>query len=71
MARRPNYGQERSERQRKKALQREERLAAKAERREKNRLTAAPEAESGAAGDVAAAGEQDHSVNTVDAGECT
>lgn len=36
MARRPNYGQERAERQRKKAARREERLAAKSERRQKN-----------------------------------
>jgi hypothetical protein len=35
--RRPNYGQERAERQRKKAARRDERLAAKAERREKIR----------------------------------
>jgi hypothetical protein len=34
---RPNYGQDRAERQRKKAARRDERLAAKAERREKNR----------------------------------
>jgi len=34
--RRPNYGQDRAERQRKKAARRDERLAAKAERREKN-----------------------------------
>jgi hypothetical protein len=47
MARRPNYGQERSERQRRKALQREERLAAKAERREKNRVSNEAKAESG------------------------
>lgn len=36
MARRPNYGQERAERQRKKAARREERLAAKSERRQKD-----------------------------------
>lgn len=36
MARRPNYGQERAERQRKKAARREERLAAKSERRLKH-----------------------------------
>lgn len=36
MARRPNYGQERAERQRKKAARRDERLAAKSERRQKN-----------------------------------
>lgn len=35
MARRPNYGQERAERQRRKAARRDERLAAKAERRDK------------------------------------
>ena len=38
MARRPNYGQDRLERQRKKTARRDERLAAKAERREKHRL---------------------------------
>src|SRR5262249_12994745 len=38
MARRPNYGQDRAERQRKKVARRDERLAAKAERREKHRL---------------------------------
>ena len=37
MAKRPNYGQERAERQRRKAARRDERLAAKAERRDKNR----------------------------------
>ena len=37
MPRRPNYGQDRAERQRKKAARRDERLAAKAERRERNR----------------------------------
>ena len=37
MPRRPNYGQDRAERQRKKAARRDERRAAKAERREKNR----------------------------------
>ncbi len=35
MPRRPNYGQERAERQRRKAARRDERLAAKAERRDK------------------------------------
>ena len=34
MAKRPNYGQERAERQRRKAARRDERLAAKAERRQ-------------------------------------
>lgn len=38
MARRPNYGQERAERQRRKAARRDERLAAKAERRDKGSL---------------------------------
>ena len=37
MAKRPNYGQERAERQRRKAARRDERLAAKAERRDKGR----------------------------------
>ena len=37
MAKRPNYGQERAERQRRKAARRDERLAAKAERRDRNR----------------------------------
>ena len=37
MAKRPNYGQERAERQRRKSARRDERLAAKAERREKGR----------------------------------
>ena len=37
MPKRPNYGQDRAERQRKKAARRDERLAAKAGRREKNR----------------------------------
>jgi len=37
VAKRPNYGQERAERQRRKSARRDERLAAKAERREKNR----------------------------------
>src|SRR5262245_53337349 len=37
MPRRPNYQQDRAERQRKKAARRDERLAAKAERRERNR----------------------------------
>jgi len=37
VAKRPNYGQERAERQRRKAARRDERLAAKAERRDKNR----------------------------------
>ena len=37
MPRQPNYRQDRAERQRKKAARRDERLAAKAERREKNR----------------------------------
>lgn len=36
MARQPNYGQERAERQRRKAARRDERLAAKAERRDKD-----------------------------------
>lgn len=36
MARQPNYGQERAERQRRKAARRDERLAAKAERRDKS-----------------------------------
>jgi hypothetical protein len=35
VARRPNYGQERAERQRRKAARRDERLAAKTERRDK------------------------------------
>lgn len=37
MPKRPNYRQDRAERQRKKAGRRDERLAAKAERRERNR----------------------------------
>ena len=37
MPRQPNYRQDRAERQRKKAARRDERLAAKAERRERNR----------------------------------
>ena len=37
MAKRPNYGQERAERQRRKTARRDERLAAKAERRDKGR----------------------------------
>jgi hypothetical protein len=37
VAKRPNYGQERAERQRRKAARRDERLAAKAERRDKGR----------------------------------
>lgn len=37
MAKRPNYGQERAERQRRKTARRDERLAAKAERRDKHR----------------------------------
>jgi hypothetical protein len=37
VAKRPNYGQERAERQRRKAARRDERLAAKAERRDRNR----------------------------------
>ncbi|MGE0117576.1 MAG: hypothetical protein AB7S71_01865 [Dongiaceae bacterium] len=53
VARRPNYGQERSERQRRKALQREERLAAKAEQREKKRMTNASKAENSAPEDEA------------------
>jgi hypothetical protein len=36
VARQPNYGQERAERQRRKAARRDERLAAKAERRDKS-----------------------------------
>ncbi|HUL06085.1 MAG TPA: hypothetical protein VLV76_07095 [Candidatus Acidoferrum sp.] len=47
MAKRPNYGQERAERQRRKAARRDERLAAKAERRHQPPDTgsaAAPEA---------------------------
>lgn len=36
MARRPNYGQERAERQRRKAARRDERVAARSERRQKN-----------------------------------
>ena len=36
MARRPNYGQERAERQRRKVARRDERLAAKADRRDKD-----------------------------------
>ena len=36
MARQPNYGQERAERQRRKAARRDERLAAKADRRDKD-----------------------------------
>ncbi len=38
MAKRPNYGQERAERQRRKTARRDERLAAKTERRDKHRL---------------------------------
>jgi hypothetical protein len=37
VAKRPNYGQERAERQRRKAARRDERLAAKADRRDKGR----------------------------------
>jgi hypothetical protein len=37
VAKRPNYGQERAERQRRKSARRDERLAAKAERRDKGR----------------------------------
>jgi hypothetical protein len=37
MAKRPNYGQERAERQRRKAARRDERLAAKADRRDRGR----------------------------------
>src|SRR5215510_13457802 len=37
MPRRPNYRQDRAERQRKQAARRDERLAAKADRRERNR----------------------------------
>jgi len=37
VAKRPNYGQERAERQRRKTARRDERLAAKAERRDKGR----------------------------------
>ena len=47
MEKRPNYGQERAERQRRKAARRDERLAAKAERRHQPAdagSTAAPEA---------------------------
>lgn len=54
MARQPNYGQERAERQRRKAARRDERLAAKADRRDKGltpdvALAAAPETHAPAA----------------------
>lgn len=48
LARRPNYGQERAERSRKKEARREERLAAKAERRDKHRPADGAEGEAAA-----------------------
>ncbi len=57
MARRPNYGQERAERNRKKAARREERLAAKTERSTKakqERADGSPIDDGGPAADSAA-----------------
>jgi hypothetical protein len=45
VAKRPNYGQERAERQRRKAARRDERLAAKADRRDKHRAAGDDEGE--------------------------
>ena len=47
MAKRPNYGQERAERQRRKTARRDERLAAKTERRDKDRPPGEGEGEGG------------------------
>ena len=67
MARQPNYGQDRAERQRKKAARRDERLAAKAERRDKHRQSDPRVGESAASSSENPAAERPGAPNLADA----